>query len=301
MIARENLQPTWRISPRWLLAAAAVIVIGFTLICGSVLLSMRRGDEKLAHQTLGNLASGIDADIARNIELYDLSMRNVAANMTSPELAELSRPVRQMVLFDHAATARHFGAIRVLDAGGNVTVDSSTLDPAPQNLASEEFFTVHRRDPDGAVHTVLTGVTISNGLDWSPDGTRAFYNDTETMRVDVFDYDRDAGLTNRRPFVHIEADAGRPDGLTVDSEGGVWVALHRGGAVRRYNADGTLDAVVELPVAKVTACTLGGEHLDQLYITTSREGLEPDEEPAAGSLFAAEVGVRGQPVRPFAG
>ncbi len=161
--------------------------------------------------------------------------------------------------------------------------------------------TVHRLDPDGAVHTVLTGVTISNGLDWSPDGTRAFYNDTETMRVDVFDYDRDAGLTNRRPFVHIEPAAGRPDGLTVDSEGGVWVALHRGGAVRRYSADGTLDAVVELPVAKVTACTLGGEHLDQLYITTSREGLEPGEEPAAGSLFVAEVGVRGQPVRPFAG
>ena len=161
--------------------------------------------------------------------------------------------------------------------------------------------TVYRLDPDGSVHTVLTDVTTSNGLDWSPEGTLAYYIDTDTLRVDVFDYDGDAGLTNRRPFVQIGDDAGRPDGLTVDAEGGVWVALHRGGAVRRYAADGTLSAVIEVPVAKVTACTLGGTNLDQLFITTSREGLAPDEEPAAGSLFLAEVAVRGKPVLAFAG
>ncbi len=147
MIARDDIKPTWQLSPRWLVAAAATIVIGFSLICASVLFSMRRGDEKLAQQTLGNLASSIDAEIARNLELYDMSMRNVAANMISPELMEVSRSVRQMVLFDYAATARHFGAIQVLDAGGNVTLDSSTLDPKQQNFAGDEFFTVHRRDP----------------------------------------------------------------------------------------------------------------------------------------------------------
>ncbi|RYX96949.1 MAG: GGDEF domain-containing protein [Bradyrhizobiaceae bacterium] len=147
MIARDAQSPRWRFSPLWLVAAAAVVMIGFSVICTSVLFSMRRGDEKLAQQTLNNLASGIDAEIARNVELIDLSMRNVAANMTSPELAELSRKLRQMVLFDHAATARHFGAIQVLDAGGNVTLDSSTTDPKPQNFADQMFFTIHQRDP----------------------------------------------------------------------------------------------------------------------------------------------------------
>lgn len=146
MIATDT-KHTWRISPRWLLAAAATIFIGFSLICASVLLTMRRGDEKLAQQTLGNLASSIDAEIARNLELYDMSMRNVANNMTSPELVEVSRNVRQMVLFDYAATARHFGNIQVLDAGGNVTLDSTTLDPQPQNFGDAEFFTTHQRDP----------------------------------------------------------------------------------------------------------------------------------------------------------
>ncbi|HET9773143.1 MAG TPA: SMP-30/gluconolactonase/LRE family protein [Acidimicrobiia bacterium] len=160
---------------------------------------------------------------------------------------------------------------------------------------------VYRLDPDGSVRAVVEGVTISNGLDWSPDGSLAYYNDTETYRVDVFDYDTDSGLTARRPFVTIDPDDGRPDGLTVDAEGGVWVALNLGGAVRRYGSDGALEAVVELPVRKVTACTFGGERLNELYITTSREGLAPDEEPAAGSLFRADVGVVGQPVREFAG
>lgn len=159
--------------------------------------------------------------------------------------------------------------------------------------------TVHRLDPDGSTHLVLEGVTISNGIDWSPDGTSAYYNDTDTGRVDVFDHDRDAGLTNRRAFV--EADDGHPDGLTVDAEGGVWVAMNQTGTVRRFSPDGVLDAVIEVAPRQVTACTFGGDALDQLYITTSREGLGPDEDPPAGSLFMAEVGVRGMPTRQFAG
>ena len=91
---------------------------------------------------------------------------------------------------------------------------------------------------------VVDGVTVSNGLEWSPDGRLAYYNDTATHRVDVFDYDRDAGLTGRRTFADL-GDA-MPDGLTVDAEGGVWTALYDGGAVRRYAPDGTLDLVVEV-------------------------------------------------------
>ena len=160
---------------------------------------------------------------------------------------------------------------------------------------------LYRLDPDGSVTVVLDGLTVSNGLEWSPDGSRAYYNDTDTYRTDVFEYDDESGLTGRRPFVEIPADVGRPDGLTVDGEGGVWVAINRGGAVHRYTPEGHLDTVVEVPARKVTACTFGGQQLDQLFITTSREDLEPGEDPLAGSVFRADPGIRGLPAREFAG
>jgi sugar lactone lactonase YvrE len=160
---------------------------------------------------------------------------------------------------------------------------------------------LYRLDPDRSVHVVLRGVTTSNGLDWSPDGTQAYYVDTPTLRITVFDYDVDGGLTSPRPLVEIPPDAGRPDGLTVDEDGGVWVALNRGGAVRRYTADGRFDDAVEVPARRVTACTFGGPQLDQLFVTTSREDVEPRSDPLAGSLFRALPGVTGLPAREFAG
>ena len=159
---------------------------------------------------------------------------------------------------------------------------------------------LYRLDPDLSVTTVLEGVTISNGLEWSPDGSRAYYNDTATSAISVFDYDFDAGLTNRRTFAPIP-DGGRPDGLTVDAEGGVWTAIANGGAVHRYSVEGVLDEVVRLPVTKVTACAFGGERLDELYITTSREGLGDRDEAGAGALFRVTPSVAGLPVREFAG
>lgn len=160
--------------------------------------------------------------------------------------------------------------------------------------------TLYRVDPDGSVRAVLEGVTVSNGIDWSPDGSLAYYDDTATHRIDVFDYDRDTGLTARRPFVQLPDD-GNPDGLTVDAAGGVWVALYGSGVVHRYTPAGVLDAVVELPTPRVTACTFGGPRLDQLFITTSREGLAPGDDPRAGALYRAEVGIAGLPVREFGG
>ena len=160
---------------------------------------------------------------------------------------------------------------------------------------------VYRLDPDGSVRVVLDEVTVSNGLDWSPDGSRAYYNDTATGRIDVFDYDRQSGLTGRRTFAEISPEVGSPDGMTVDQQGGVWVALFGGGVVRRYTPAGALDETIEVPARKVTACTFGGPRLDQLFITTSREGLGAGVDPLAGSLFRAVVGVIGLPVREFAG
>ena len=180
------------------------------------------------------------------------------------------------------------------DPDGRFWCGSMAYDKRPGGAA------LYRLDPDGSAHRVLDGVTISNGLEWSPDGSLAYYDDTATSRVDVFDYDPADGLTGRRPFVELTGGE-RPDGLTVDADGGVWVALNGSGVVHRYRADGVLDEVVHLPTAKVTACTFGGPALDQLFITTSREGLAPDEDPIAGSLFRADVGVPGLPVREFAG
>src|SRR5947209_11503675 len=159
---------------------------------------------------------------------------------------------------------------------------------------------LYRLDADLTVQVVLEDVTVSNGLEWSPDGSRAYYNDTAAHRISVFDYDPESGLTNRRTFAEIPDD-GRPDGLTVDPEGGVWTAISNGGVVHRYTPDGRLDEVLKVPARKVTACTFGGKQLNELFITTSREGLPEGEDVLAGSLFRASAQVVGVPAREFAG
>jgi sugar lactone lactonase YvrE len=196
--------------------------------------------------------------------------------------------VRLDDLWDDANLRMNEGAC---DPDGRFYCGSMAHDKRPGAAA------LYRLDPDGSVHVVLDGVTISNGLDWSPDGSRAYYNDTDTYRTDVLDYDLESGLTDRRAFV--ETPGHRPDGLTVDGEGGVWVAYPHEGRVRRYSSDGALDFVLELPTVKTTACAFGDPALDQLYVTTSRENVDGD--PLAGSLFRAEVGVSGLPTREFAG
>lgn len=186
--------------------------------------------------------------------------------------------------------------IRMNDGGcdpdGRFYCGSMAYDQAPGAAA------LYRLDPDRSVHVVLEDVTISNGLEWSPDGARAYYADTATRRIDVFDYDMHSGLANRRPFVEI---GGHPDGLTVDSQGGVWVALYGGGAVQRYTAQGGLSERIDVPTPQVTACTLGGPRLDELYITTSQDDIDPADDPLAGALFRAQVAVAGLPARGFAG
>jgi sugar lactone lactonase YvrE len=161
------------------------------------------------------------------------------------------------------------------------------------------FGSLYRLDPDGAITKVFDGVTISNGLEWSPDGSLAFYNDTPTHQISVFDHSLEEGLTNRRTFVDLADEGGFPDGLTVDAEGGVWVALWQNGQVRRYAPDGRLDEIVEVDASQTTACTFGGDDLSTLFISTSRRGVT--DEPAAGAIFSYVPGVQGQPARTYAG
>ncbi len=162
---------------------------------------------------------------------------------------------------------------------------------------------LYRLDPDLSVEKVLDGVTCSNGIDWSPDERIMYYVDTGVRRIDMFDFDLDRGtIADRRPFAIIDDGDAYPDGLTVDAEGYVWLALWGGSAVRRFAPDGSLERTISLPTTNITSCAFGGPGLDELYITSAREGLSTrqlEEEPYAGALFACAPGVVGRPQRPF--
>ena len=164
---------------------------------------------------------------------------------------------------------------------------------------------LYRLDPDGSVTRVLAGVSISNGIDWSPDDRLMYYVDTPTGRVDCFDFDADDGaIRNRRAWVEVPTKLGWPDGLVVDADGYVWLALWEGGALHRYAPDGRLQQVVRFPVTLTTKPAFGGPDLDDLYVTSA--WIELDEsararEPLAGAVFRLRSGVRGQRPRRFAG
>jgi sugar lactone lactonase YvrE len=153
------------------------------------------------------------------------------------------------------------------------------------------------------VTRMLTGVTNSNGIDWSPDGRFMYYVDTGTRRVDVFDVDEAAGtIANRRTLISIAERDGKPDGLIVDGEGHLWVALWQGSAVRRYGPDGTLVRQIDLPASCITKCAFGGADLRTLYITSARAALSEADlarEPLAGALFAVNPGVQGRTANRF--
>ncbi|MDB1087718.1 SMP-30/gluconolactonase/LRE family protein [Streptomyces sp. ACA25] len=160
--------------------------------------------------------------------------------------------------------------------------------------------TLTRIGPGGEAVTVLPDVTVSNGTGWSPDGTLMYYIDTPTRRIDVFRW-ADGEVTDRRPLAGIEDGAGFPDGLTVDADGCVWVALWDGGALRRYTPDGRLDRTVELPVSRPTACAFGGADLTDLYVSSARIGTDPGAEPLAGSLLVLPGAGAGLAQPAFAG
>jgi sugar lactone lactonase YvrE len=160
---------------------------------------------------------------------------------------------------------------------------------------------LHRFSPDGAIRSVITGVTISNGFCFDPTGSFAYYTDTPSGRVEVLRFDADGGIAERAPFVTVDPADGYPDGLTVDAEGGVWVALWNGAAVRRFDPEGRLDAVVRVPARQVSCPAFGGPDLTDLFVTTSRQGLADGEDPRAGALFRAGPGVRGALPLAFAG
>jgi sugar lactone lactonase YvrE len=166
---------------------------------------------------------------------------------------------------------------------------------------------LYRLDPDFTVTEMLAGVTISNGLDWTDDDRTMYFIDSPAHGVDAFDFDARSGtISNRRRVVEIPSDPTSPkgstvpDGMTLDAEGFLWVAVFGASEVRRYSPDGRIDCVVTVPACAVTSCAFGGEDLTDLYIT-SFIIFDDGREPEAGALFRCRPGVSGRPARLFAG
>jgi L-arabinonolactonase len=155
----------------------------------------------------------------------------------------------------------------------------------------------YRLDADGKCHTMRTGVTISNGLGWSPDNKIMYYTDSPTHNIYAYDFDPSSGtIRNERVFVHDED--GFPDGLTVDAEGYVWSAKWDGWKVVRYAPNGTVDRIIKMPVQCPTSCIFGGPNLTQLFVTSASIDLteaELAQQPLAGGVFVIETDVKGLP------
>ncbi len=190
-------------------------------------------------------------------------------------------------------------SIRIDDLDDDVRFNDAKPDPAGRFVVGTMGDPV--RPGSGSLWSVSSGrstrllddLTISNGLCWSADGSTMFHIDTPTQRIDAFDYDLDRGaLSGRRTVVEIPADVGAPDGMTIDTDGGLWVALWGGSAVHRY-VDGALDAIVAVPTPYVTCPAFVGSDLDIMVITTASE---PDGRTGgAGDVYVADTGCRGRP------
>ena len=160
--------------------------------------------------------------------------------------------------------------------------------------------------PDHTVHKALDNLTISNGLAWSPDRKTMYFIDTPTFEVWAFHYDNETGsIANGRTAVTVPQEVGYLDGMTIDAEGMLWVAHWGGACVCRWDPHtGKRLQTIQLPVTQVSSCVFGGPDLNDLYISTSRLGLDEDalkKQPVAGGLFRIRPGVRGTETFEFAG
>jgi sugar lactone lactonase YvrE len=203
----------------------------------------------------------------------------LADRLALVDLADES--VRTLVRLPHGPALRsNDGAC---DAAGRFWIGTMALDETPGAGALYRY--------DGSLERVLDEVTLSNGIGWTRDATRMYYIDSPVQRVDLFDFELASGrVDDRRPFVSIDESDGIPDGLTVDDEGGVWVALYGGSCVHRYDESGQLDAVLEVPAKNVTSCCFGGDDGRSLFVTTAA----PD-----GNVYVTQPGVSGPPTHVF--
>ncbi len=150
-------------------------------------------------------------------------------------------------------------------------------------------------DTDGKVSLKLDKVIQGNGMGWTMDNKKMYFIDSQTYTVQEFDFDLEKGaISNGRIAVRVPKEMGLPDGMTVDSEGMIWVALWGGGAVSRWNpATGELLQKIDIPAKNVTACTFGGPNMDELYVTTAKLDTDEQKYPYAGGLFKIKMDITG--------
>jgi sugar lactone lactonase YvrE len=195
--------------------------------------------------------------------------------------AGAARPSAVVIVDDRRNTRMNDGAC---DAAGRFWAGTLTYD-------RRATAALYRWDGDYPPVLVLDGVTTSNGIGWTPDGRAMLYVDTATGALDVLPFDIDTGqVGKRRRLAEIDPADGRPDGLTVDAEGGIWLALWGGSAIHRYLPDGRLDRKLQLPVSQVTSCCFGGDDLATLFVTSAARGVR---ERSAGAVFACRPGCVG--------
>jgi sugar lactone lactonase YvrE len=176
------------------------------------------------------------------------------------------------------------------DANGRIWVGTMAFD-FKQGAASLYSF-----DSEN-LKEILSDLTIANGLGWSPDQKTMYFIDSLTSRVDSFDFDLASGaISNRQPFVTFSDPGVIPDGMTTDEDGGIWVALFGGSAVRRFDSAGKLTHTVSVPATQVTSCCFGGPDMSELYITTAQYAMDAEalnKDPLAGSLFRVKTSFKG--------
>jgi sugar lactone lactonase YvrE len=162
---------------------------------------------------------------------------------------------------------------------------------------------LYRLERDGRTELMLDGLTISNGLDWSPDGRTMYLVDSGPRVVHAFAFDPDRGaISAGRVLVTVPEEVGAPDGMTVDADGDLWVAIYGGARVNRYSPDGVLRQALAVPAKQSTSCAFAGAGLNRLYVTTGTEGWSHEQrraEPAAGLVYWFDTDARGLPAAPF--
>jgi sugar lactone lactonase YvrE len=245
---------------------------------------------------------------------------NEGKMLGEPKVYEVGRPLGAVVPRDGGGWLLAAGTgFMSLDEDGTVTDLTGDLASAPKIRMNDgkcdpagRFWAgtmeVHEEPGagafyryDGEVTTILPSVSISNGLGWSPDHRTMYYIDTPTGRVDAFDYVEETGKVSGRRTV-IEVEGGHPDGMTVDDEGLLWVAIWGGSAVHRYEPTGRLVTTVAVPATNTSCCCFGGADGSTLFISTSRQDLTPEQqqaEPDAGRIFRVDPGVTGPTAWPY--
>jgi sugar lactone lactonase YvrE len=250
-----------------------------------------RDDFFAAGQLVGAVALGRDG------RLFVLGRDSILR--LDPETSE----VEPIFAFDREDPPRRTNDAKP-DPGGRLWLDRMALDHAP-GLGSLDCLS-----PDLTLTTQVDGLAIPNGLGWSPDGRTMYFAESVSRTITAYDFDVATGsISAGRTFLRIGPELGLPsgavpDGLTVDSEGHLWVAVWGGGCVLRVRPDGFVTTRIDFPVSQTTSCTFGGPDLTDLYVTTAREGFSAEDaarEPLAGGLFRVRPGVRGLAADRFGG